>query len=151
MVYKKYKRAVNVIDCVGNALSAVTVAPAVSYSGVMLMSTIAALPAGIALESIAAVSGSVTMAGRVMSRQLNKMAKNTITYGGPLRLFSVVFRRSPAEPSMMASGATVSISWLDEVALCGPEGRDPQSNNTGSFTSLLVIKMDARLAIQLRR
>ena len=56
-VYKKYKRAASVIDCVGNALSAVTVAACVS--GVTLMSTIAALPAGIALESIAAVSGSV--------------------------------------------------------------------------------------------
>ena len=70
---KKYKRAVNVTDCVGNALSAMTVAAAVS--GVALLSTIAAMPAGIALESIAAVYGSVMMAGRVMSRRLNKKAK----------------------------------------------------------------------------
>ena len=60
---KNYKRPVNVIDFLGNALSAVTVAAAVS--GVPLLSTTAALPAGIALESTAAVSGSVTMAGRV--------------------------------------------------------------------------------------
>ena len=53
-----------VIDFVGNALSAVTVAAAVR--SVTLMSTIAALPAGIALESIVTVSCSVTMAGRIM-------------------------------------------------------------------------------------
>ena len=57
------------IDCVGNAFPAVTVTSAVN--GVALLSTLAAMPAGIALESIAAVSGSVTMAGRVMSRRLN--------------------------------------------------------------------------------
>ena len=73
----KYKRAVNGIDCVGNALSAVTVAAAVS--GVTLMSTIAALPAGIALESIAAVSGSVTMAARIMISRLIKNAKKKKT------------------------------------------------------------------------
>ena len=95
-VYKKYTKAVNVIDCAGNTLSAVTVTSAVS--GVTLLSTIATIPAGIALESIAAVSGSVMMVGRVMSRRLNKKAKNTITYGSLLRLFSVVFHRSPAEP-----------------------------------------------------
>ena len=52
----------NVIDCVGNAFSVVTVVVAVSNGA--LMSTIAALPAGIALERITAVSGSLTMAGR---------------------------------------------------------------------------------------
>ena len=88
---KKYKRAVNVTDCVGNALSAMTVAAAVS--GVALLSTIAAMPARIALESIAAVSGSVTMAGRIMIGRLNKKAITTITYGSPLRLFSVAFHR----------------------------------------------------------
>ena len=67
---KKYKRAVNVIDSVDNALSAVTLAAAIS--GVALMSTIAALPAGTVLESIAAVSGSVTMASRVMITRLQK-------------------------------------------------------------------------------
>ena len=48
-VYKKYKRAVNVIDCVGNALFAVTVAAAVS--GVTLMSAIAALPVASRLKA----------------------------------------------------------------------------------------------------
>ena len=61
------------IDCVGNTLSAVTVTSAVS--GVRLLSTIATIPAGIALESIAAVSGSVMIVGRVMSCWLNKKGK----------------------------------------------------------------------------
>ena len=70
---EKYK---SVIDCVGNALSAVTVAAAVS--GVGLLSTFAAMPAGIALKIIAAVSGSVTMARRVVSRRLNMWRKTRL-------------------------------------------------------------------------
>ena len=50
---KKYKRAVNGIQCVGNALSAVTVAVAVS--GVAFLSIIAAMLPGIALKRIEAV------------------------------------------------------------------------------------------------
>ena len=71
-VYGKYKRAVNWIDCVGNALSAVTVAVVV---GVTLLNKIAAVPAGIALESIAAVSGPVTTAGCVAIHRLNRKEK----------------------------------------------------------------------------
>ena len=64
-VCKKYKRAVNWIDCVGNE----------AVSGVALLSTIAGVSAGIALEMSAAVSGSVSMAGRVARRGFNKKAK----------------------------------------------------------------------------
>ena len=46
---KKYKRAVNVIDCVGNTLSAVTVA--VPVNGVAWISTIAAMPAGLSWKA----------------------------------------------------------------------------------------------------
>ena len=69
-----------------------------AVSSVALLSTIAAMLAGIAVESFAAVSGSVTMDGRVVSHRLNRKAKNTITSGSSLRLFSAVSRRSPGEP-----------------------------------------------------
>ena len=59
----------------GQPLSAVTVAAAVR--GVALLSSIAALPAGISLESIAAFSGSVVVASGVENSRLNKKARKS--------------------------------------------------------------------------
>ena len=72
-LYKNYKRAVNGLDGAGNALSAITVDSAVS--GVAILSTVVLTPVRIALEGLAAVCGTATFAGRVVSRRLDKKAE----------------------------------------------------------------------------
>ena len=68
----------NGLDGAGNAMSAITVGSTVSGSAVL--STVVLTPFGIAIEGLAAVCGTATIAGRVVRK-----LKDSIAFGRPLR------------------------------------------------------------------
>ena len=72
-LYKKYRRAINVIDCVDTALVASSLG--MGAAGVGLLSTIIAAPFVIALEAAALACGLAGIAGKYASRRLLVKAK----------------------------------------------------------------------------
>ena len=72
-LYKKYRRAINVIDGVDTAL--VLASLGLGATGVGLLSTIIAAPVVVALEAAALGCGLAGVGGKIISRKLIRKAK----------------------------------------------------------------------------
>jgi len=73
VLYKKYRRGVNVLDGVDTAL--LTAGMGMGVTGVSLLSTIVAAPVVLGLEIAALVCGTLGVAGRFIGRRLAVKAK----------------------------------------------------------------------------
>ena len=67
-MYKKYRRAINAVDCIGTVLVASSLG--MGAVGVGLLSTIIAAPIVVALEAAAVACGLAGIAGKYISRRL---------------------------------------------------------------------------------
>ena len=72
-MYKKYRRAINAVDCIDTVLIASSLG--MGAVGVGLLSTIIAAPVVVALEAAAAACGLAGIAGKYISRRLLVKAK----------------------------------------------------------------------------
>ena len=72
-MYKKYRRAINAVDCIDTVLVASSLG--MGAVGVGLLSTIIAAPIVVALEAAAVACGLVGIAGKYISRRLLVKAK----------------------------------------------------------------------------
>lgn len=146
-LYKKYQRAVNGLDGMGNACSAVTVATAVS--GVALLSTIVAVPAGIALEGTAAICGGVTIAGRVVSRRLNKKAQKhdriRQSVETVLRTISQITSRALRDGAVSGSEYQLVLDEAERFATLKEEIRRDARSQLQQQEAELQAQLDARL------
>ena len=72
-MYKKYRRAINVVDCIDTVLVASSLG--MGAIGVGLLSTIIAAPIVVVLEAAAVACGLASIAGKYISRRLLVKAK----------------------------------------------------------------------------
>ena len=72
-MYKKYRRAINAVDCIDTVLVASSLG--MGAAGVGLLSTIIAAPIVVALETAAVACGLAGIAGKYISRRLLVKAK----------------------------------------------------------------------------
>ena len=72
-MYKKYRRAINAVDCIDTVLAASSLG--MGAVGVGLLSTIIAAPVVVALEAAAVACGLAGIAGKYISRRLLVKAK----------------------------------------------------------------------------
>ena len=72
-LYKKYHRGVNIID--GITTTSSTIAIVSGATGIGLLATGVGMPVGVALESVAVVSGIVNIVGRIVNKRLAKKAE----------------------------------------------------------------------------
>ena len=77
-MYKKYRRAINVVDGIDTVL--VTSRLGMGAAGVGLLCTIIAVPVVVALEAAALACGLAGIAGKYISRRLLVKAKNTTRF-----------------------------------------------------------------------
>ena len=147
-LYKKYKRAVNGLDGAEDALSAITVGNAVS--GVAVLSTVVLTLVGIALEGLAAVCGTATFAGRVVSRRLDKKAEkhdhNATSAETVLQTISLITNRALRDGNCIESESQLVLREAELFASFEDDIRSQRKRALREQTREIEAQLDAARA-----